>query len=166
MIEGLLQRWRALAERERRLLGLCAVVVCAAASYLLLIEPAWVGRERIAAQLPGLREQVAQIDLLSAEARSLSAAATPRGSMQSIRLRVDQSIDSAGLRGALQQIQSNDSLIDLRFRGTAFAGWLVWLDGLLRETRLRVSDLAVTRDTEAGLVSIRVVLELPGSAGR
>ena len=86
--------------------------------------------------------------------------------MQSIRLRVDQSIDSAGLRGALQQIQSNDSLIDLRFRGTAFAGWLVWLDGLLRETRLRVSDLAVTRDTEAGLVSIRVVLELPGSAGR
>lgn len=168
MMEHLLQRWRQLSSRERRLLvGALAVAVCALV-YLLLIEPAWNGRESVQARLPALRAQVAEADLMVAEAQRLgsAASASPRPSLQSVRVRLEQSLESAGLRAGLQQIQATESLIDLRLRGVPFAAWMVWLDSALRETRLRVADLSVTRDADPGLVSIRMVLELPGGDRR
>jgi general secretion pathway protein M len=168
MIEQLLQRWQQLSARERRLLiGALAIAGCAIV-FLLLIEPALNGREAAQARLPALRAQVAEADLMVAEARRLSsaAAAAPRASLQSVRVRLEQSIDAAGLRSGLQQIQATESLIDLRFRGIPFATWMNWLDSALRDTRLRVADLSVTRDAEPGMVTIRMVLELPGGERR
>jgi len=167
-MENLLQRWRQLSARERRLLAGALVVSVFALVYLLLIEPAWNGRESVQARLPALRAQVAEADLMVAEARRLStaAAASPRPSLQSVRVRLEQSLESAGLRAGLQQIQATESLIDLRLRGVPFAAWIGWLDSALRETRLRVADLSVTREADPGLVSIRMVLELPGGDRR
>jgi general secretion pathway protein M len=167
-MEHLLQRWRQLSSRERRLLVGALVAAACAVVYLLLIEPAWQGREAVQARLPALRTQVAEADLMVAEARRLSsaAAASPRPSLQSVRVRLEQSLEAAGLRPGLQQIQATESLIDLRLRGVPFANWVGWLDAALRETRLRVADLSVTRDAEPGLVSVRMVLELPGGDRR
>jgi len=168
MIETLLQRWQQLSSRERRLLGVALGFAGMAVLYLALIEPAWNGRDAVRARLPALRDQVAQADLMVGDVRRLSAAAAaaPRPSLQAVRVRLEQSLESAGLRPALQQIQATESLIDLRFRSVPFAVWMAWLDTALRETRLRVADLSVTRDSEAGLVSVRMVLELPGSDRR
>jgi general secretion pathway protein M len=168
MIETLIQRWRQLAGRERRMLVFAALFACVASVYLLLIEPALQGRDEIESGLPRLREQVAEADLLVGEARRLASAAanTPRPSLQSVRLSVEQSLEAAGLRGSLQQIQASDSLIDLRFRNVLFSAWLNWLDATVRQARLRVADVTVTRETEAGMVSVRVVLELAGSERR
>ncbi len=167
-MEYLLQRWQQLSSRERRL-TVCALVAAACALVcLLLIEPAWHGREAVQARLPALRVQVAEADLMVAEARRLSsaAAASPRPSLQSVRIRLEQSLEAAELRPGLQQIQATESLIDLRLRGVPFANWVGWLDAVLRETRLRVADLSVTRDADPGLVSVRMVLELPGGDQR
>lgn len=168
MIEQFLQRWRLLSGRERRLLVTTLAVALTAVVFLVLIEPAWQGRESAQARLPGLREQVAQADLMAVEARRLNAAAAaaPRPSLQSVRLRLEQSLEAAGLRSSLQQIQATETLIDLRFRGVTFGAWIGWLEAALRETRLRVADLSVTRDADPGLVSVRMVLELPGSDRR
>ena len=168
MIEQLLQRWQQLSARERRLLAGTLVVAGCAIVFLMLIEPAVNGREAVQARLPALRAQVAEADLMVGEARRLSsiAAAAPRASLQSVRVRLEQSIESAGLRPGLQQIQATESLIDLRFRGVPFATWLNWLDSALRDTRLRVADLSITRDAEPGAVTIRMVLELPGGERR
>lgn len=168
MIEQLLQRWRLLSPRERRLLSVALGLGLLAAVFLTLIEPAWTGRDSVQARLPVLRDQVAQADLMVAEARRLGAvaAAAPRPSLQSVRLRLEQSLEAAALRPALQQIQATETLIDMRFRAVPFAAWIVWLDSALRETRMRVADLSVSRDTEPGLVSVRMVLELPGSERR
>ncbi len=168
MIEQLLQRWQQLSMRERRLLVAAGSVGGCALVFLLLIEPAVTGREAVQARLPALRAQVAEADLMVAEARRLSsaAAAAPRPSLQSVRVRLEQSLESAGLRAGLQQIQATESLIDVRLRGVPFAAWLGWLDTALRDTRLRVADLSITRDTEPGLVSVRMVLELPGGDRR
>lgn len=168
MIEQLLQRWRQLSRRERRLLVLTLGIALIAGVYLLLIEPALQGRAAVQSRLPLLREQVAQADLMVGEARRLNsvAAAAPRPSLQSVRLRLEQSLEAAGLRPSLQQIQATETLIDLRFRGVSFALWIAWLETALRETRMRVADLSVTRDTEPGLVSVRMVLELPGGERR
>lgn len=164
VIEQFIQRWFQLAPRERRLIVLAGLVALFGAVYLGLIEPAWRDREAIQARLPGLRQQVAEADALVVEARSLSAAASsaPRPTLQAVRLRLEQSLENAGLRGALQQIQASETLIDLRFRDVTFGTWLEWLDTALRESRLRVADLSINRDTEPGRVTIRVVLEVAG----
>ena len=168
MIESLIERWRQLSARVRRSLIGALLVVAIAGGYMLLVEPAWQGREAANAQLPALRQQVAQADWLAAEAKRLStaAASAPQTSLQAARSRIEQTLDLAGLRGSIQQIQASDALIDLRLRNIAFAQWLIWLDTTLRETRLRVVDLSVTRETEPGQVSIRLVLELAGTQRR
>lgn len=164
MIEALIQRWRQFSPRERRLTWFAFALAACAGTYLALIEPAWQARQAIAGQLPLLRLQVAEADTLVIEARALSASASAaaRPSLQALRLRVEQSLESAGLKPALQQMQATDSLIDVRLRDVSFAAWITWLDAVLKETRLRVADLSVMRDTEPGRVSVRLVLELAG----
>jgi general secretion pathway protein M len=168
MIEQLIQRWGQLAARERKLLALALIVAIIAIIHLGLVEPAWQGRDAIEARLPLLRQQVAEADALVTEARALSpaASASARPSLPAVRLRLEQSLEAAGLRGALQQIQSSDTLIDLRLRDIGFSVWLNWLEPVLRETRLRVADLSITRESEPGRVTVRMVLELAGSERR
>lgn len=161
MLETLLQRWQLMAVRERRLLIASAVVVVLAALYLLLIEPAWLGRQKLQRELPVLRTQVARIDQLANEARQLGAVPAATDTPQALRARLEESIDAAGLRPALVQLSGTGSLFDARFRGVPHSAWLAWLDLAVRETRLRVVDVSVTREATPGLVTARVAFESP-----
>ena len=138
MFETLLQRWQLMAARERRLVVGAALVVALAIVYLVMIEPAWLGRQRLERELPALRSQLARIDQLADEARQLGTMSTTSETPQAVRARLEQSIDGAGLRPALAQLSVNGSLFDLRFRGVPHAAWLAWLDLVVRDTRLRV----------------------------
>jgi len=90
-------------------------------------------------------------------------AGAPKGadSLQGQRSALEQSIRSAGLAPNLTQLTPNGELFDLRFQAVPNAAWLAWLDTTLRETRLRVADVAMTRDPAPGVVSVRLVLEAP-----
>ena len=167
MLERLLQSWRLIAPRERRLVSFAAVVVGLAVIYLLMIEPAWQGRRALQREIPELRRQLGQMTALAAEARQLSGVA-PVGSGGTAALRgaIEGSVKAAGLEPMLQKIEANGELIDLRFKGIAHAQWLGWAEAALRETRMRVVDLAVNREAESGVVSVRMVLEAPKSGNR
>ena len=162
MIERLLNGWRALAPRERRLVLAAAVVVLLACIHLLLFEPAWKGRERLSAELPRLRAQVAQMHALAAEASLLAAAPRGADTPQAVRAALEASIASAGLSDRVAKLSATGDLIDLRFASVPHADWLDWLDATLRETRLRVVDVSLTRETSPGVVSVRLVLEMQG----
>jgi type II secretory pathway component PulM len=82
-------------------------------------------------------------------------------SPQQLKLALEQSIAAAGLKGSMTQLTVAGELIDLRFKGVPFAGWLGWFDSALRETRLRAVDVALERESAPGLVSARVTLEVP-----
>ncbi|MCM5569639.1 type II secretion system protein M [Burkholderiaceae bacterium FT117] len=166
MLESLMQRWQAMALRERRLVLVAGVFVLSAIVYLLLIEPAWLGRQRLQRELPTLRAQLARIDQLADEARQLGSAPAGADTPQAVRARLEQSIDAAGLRPALAQLQQTGSLFDVRFRGVPHAAWLAWIDVAVRDTRLRVVDVSVTRESSPGLVTARASLELPRREGR
>jgi len=166
MFETLMQRWQAMALRERRLVLAAAVVVVAAIVYLLLVEPAWQGRERLQRELPALRSQLARIDQLADEARQLGTAPAGADTPQAVRARLEQSIDGAGLRPSLAQLQQTGSLFDVRFRGVQHAAWLAWIDVAVRDTRLRIVDVSVTREATPGTVTARASLELPRREGR
>jgi general secretion pathway protein M len=166
VIEQLLQRWAALAPRERRVLALGLLVVLVAVGYLLLFEPAWQGRRQIQGELPLLRGQLARMTALAAEAQQLAAAPRTAEAPQAMRGALEQSVRSAGLAAHLAQLNLSGELFDLRFSGVPYAAWLAWLDTTLRETRLRVADVTVTREANSGVVAVRLVLEAPRREGQ
>jgi general secretion pathway protein M len=162
MLERLVRWWASLATREKRLVGGGAALVSLALLWLVAFEPAFVGRQKLQAELPKLRGQLAQMEGLAAEARKLAGQASQAtDTPQQLRTQLEQSIEAAGLKGAMSQLNVAGELIDLRFKGVGFAAWLGWFEGALRETRLRLVDVAVERETAPGVVSARLTLEAP-----
>ncbi|MCO5105872.1 MAG: type II secretion system protein M [Burkholderiaceae bacterium] len=166
MLETLLQRWQLTTPRERRVVIAGAALLAIAVVWLLLFEPAWDGRRRLQSELPAMRSQVAQIEQLAGEARRLGAVPAGNDAPQAVRARLEQSIDAAGLKPALAQLTLTGNLFELRFKSVPYAAWLAWLEAAARETRLRVVDAAVTRETGIGVVSVRLALEMPRREGR
>ena len=146
MLERLVQSWRAIAPRERRLVVIASVVVVLALIYLALIEPAWQGRRTLQRELPVLRQQLSQMIALSAEAKQLSSVAPIGGEgAQALRGSIEGSLKAAGLEPMLQKLELNGELIDLRFKSIGHARWLNWMESAQRETRMRVVDLSSIR---------------------
>lgn len=161
MTEQLIQWWRTLALRERRLISAAAGVIVLALVYLLLFEPAWKGRQQAARDLPRLRTQLAQIDALGVEAARLAALPVSNDSPQAIRQALESSVDAAGLKPYLSQLKLSGDVLDVRFKEVPFAAWIEWIDGAQRQTRLRVVDAAIQREAQIGRVSVKLSLEVP-----
>jgi len=164
MASGLLERvvraWAALQSRERRLVGAGTLLSLIGILYLVAFEPAWLGRQRLQTELPGLRTQLAQIESLAAEARQLAGqSAQPAESTQQIKALLEQSIEAAGLKSQMTQLSASGELIDLRFKGVPFQSFLTWFDAALRETRLRAVDVAIEREATPGMAAVRLTLE-------
>ncbi len=144
----------------------CVSVIALAIVYLVMFEPAWKGRRALAAELPQLRAQVAQIDAMAVEARRLAALPAGNDSPHVMRQAFESSIDAAGMRQYVSQIKLSGEVLDVRFKEVPFAVWVDWIDAALRETRLRVVDAAVQREAQLGKVSVRLSLEAPRREGR
>ena len=161
MLEPLLLKWNGLSARDRRMLGLAVSFLVLVFAWLVAFEPAWDGRQQLAKELPSLRADLAQMDQLAAEARLASTSTRQSNeSATQLKSRLEESLADAGLSGSLAQLDVNGEMIEARFRAADFEKWLYWLDGAVRETRLRVVDLSVTRES-AGIISGRLALEAP-----
>ena len=166
-MEAFIQWWRALAKRERSILASGLAVSAAALLYLLAFEPAWVGRQKVARELPQLRSQVAQMDALSSEARRISGLAGAGESSASIRKSVEASVTAHGVKPFLAQSNFAGELIELKFNSVPFALLIDWLDTTIRDTRVRIVDANISREAVSGTVSAKLALELPKrEAGR
>jgi general secretion pathway protein M len=161
MLEPILQKWSTLSSRDRRMLGLAAGFLVLVFAWMVAFEPAWNARQQLARELPTLRSELAQMDQLAAEAR-LSASSTQQSSESAgqLRNRIEDSLADAGLSSAVAQLEVNGEIIEARFRQADFEKWLFWLDGAVRETRMRVVDVSITRES-AGVISGRLALEAP-----
>ena len=161
MVEKLLAWWGTLAKRDRRILVLALAFLGVVLGWLLAFEPAWNGRAALATELPRLRGDLAQMEQLAIESRSLGQQANqPVQTIAQLRSRIEQSLQLAELDSTVAQLDASGDLIEARFRQAPFAKWLYWLEGAVRDTRLRVIDVALTRES-AGIISGRVALEAP-----
>lgn len=162
MLEPLLQRWNGLSTRDRRVLGFAIGFLILVFAWMVGFEPAWNGRQSLARELPVLRSDLAQMDQLAAEARLAATSSQQQGneSAAQLRGRLEDSLAEAGLSSSLAQMEVNGEMIEARFRQADFEKWLFWLDGAVRETRLRVVDLSLTRESP-GVISGRLALEAP-----
>lgn len=161
MLEPLLLKWNGLSPRDRRMLALAVGFMVLVFAWLVAFEPAWNGRQQLSKELPGLRTDLAQMDQLAAEARMASTSNQQTNeSAAQLRGRIEETLADAGLSSSLAQLEVNGEMIEARFRQVDFEKWLYWLDGAIRETRMRVVDLSITRES-AGIVSGRLALEAP-----
>ncbi|MEO6271019.1 MAG: type II secretion system protein M [Lautropia sp.] len=161
MLEPLLLKWNGLSARDRRMLALASGFMVLVFAWLVAFEPAWNGRQQLSKELPGLRTDLAQMDQLAAEARMASTSNRQTNeSAAQLRGRIEETLADAGLSSSLAQLEVNGEMIEARFRQADFEKWLYWLDGAIRETRMRVVDLSITRES-AGIISGRLALEAP-----
>lgn len=169
MIEPVLQRWAALSVRERRLIGLGGLLVLLALLWAVAYEPAATGRKRLLAEQASWQSDLARMEALSAQVRQLGAvAAAEPASLESLRERLETSLDAAGFRAQVQTLRVSADQIELRMKSVPAQAWMVWLDTTLRETRLRVGRLSLDRDgppAGPGMVSVRITLERAGRTG-
>jgi general secretion pathway protein M len=159
-VEALAQRWNALAPRERRMLGIGFFVIAVSVVYFLMFEPAFLGRKKLLEELPSLRSQLGQVESLGSEARRLTAVPTGLDNPAALKGLIEQSVAASGLKGQLTQVTQTGDLIEARFKAVSFNQWLLWLDSAVRETRMRVVNVAMTKEGAEGLASGKVVFEV------
>jgi type II secretory pathway component PulM len=101
------------------------------------------------------------MDQLAAEAK-LAAASAPQSSPSpgELKDRLQASLADSGLSASLLQMEVNGDLVEARFRQVDFEKWLFWVDSAVRDTRMRVVDISLTRDSP-GIISGRLALEAP-----
>jgi general secretion pathway protein M len=163
--EGVLESWRRLAPRERRLLVGGAVVLLAAVGWFVFFEPAWLGRQRLRAELPDLRAQVARMAALSDEAKALSDVRAEAISAAAVRAELQRALDAAGL-ATQATVDAGNDLIRVKFDAVRFDSAVDWLAQVVRDARLRVADVSIVRDPQAGRVTATFGLERPLAGDR
>lgn len=139
--------WNARNERERKQLLLAAIVAVLALIYMLLIEPAYVGRQQLQKNLPTLRQQAAELQTMSLQASAL-ARETPPPVVPMTRESIEASLARAGLTPQNIAIAGTD-LAKVQLSSVSFAGMTAWLDEMQKTARVTVAEANITAQGQA-----------------
>lgn len=128
--------WAQRSARERRILAAAALLLLLVLCCLLLIEPALAGRTHWQAQLPILRAERAQMQVLARQATA--AAPTARAAAPLDRAALERSLVSAGLKP--QRLNAGDTLVRANFTDVSFSTLADWLQQSQRNAQLVVTE--------------------------
>lgn len=151
-------RWRALAPRERRGLGIAAWVVGAFLLWALAIGPAWRTVRAAPAQLDQLDAQLQGMQRQANEARELRAIAPLGASQAAAALRA--SSEALGSAGRLQVVGDRATLTLTGINGTQLRDWLAEARSAARARPLEAN---LTRGPQG--YSGSIVVALPSGSG-
>ncbi|KLU24865.1 hypothetical protein EOS_17865 [Caballeronia mineralivorans PML1(12)] len=158
-IKAALTEWfEARAPREKKLLAGGGALVIAALVYNVLWAPAYDGRAKIAANLPQLEVQLAEVQVQADEARALKAVAAVRAPAGvALRDTLATSLSQAGIAQAQLAVLGKGVQVDVK--NAPFGAWMSWLDQVRREDHVRVVNAQVTGEEKLGLATVSVTLE-------
>jgi len=142
--------------RERIMLGCGAALLALALVYMLLIDPALAGRAQLRKNLPGLHQQVAELQALASEAAGLSGK-TAAPVMAISKESIETSLARSGL--AAQSVVVTGDFIKVQLAAASFAGIVNWLGETQANSRVAVSDAAITALSEPGSVNATLTLQ-------
>lgn len=148
--------------QERRLIAFASVFLVLALIYLLLLEPAIEGRAQLQKNLPQLRQQVAELQAMTAEASTLAKASSQPAS-PATRESIEASLARQGLKA--QNVTVTGEFVRLQLSGVAFAGLANWLEEARRTSRLSVSEATITGLSQPGSVDASLTLRQQRSGG-
>ena len=155
--------WESLQARERRMLGVGAVVVALLLVWAVLWYPLVHAHSELASRVAQQRDDVAWMRQALGEARELHAqGARGRADRQgkSLLALADVSARGAGLAGALKRVEPvGGNSVRVSFETANFDTLVDWLDGLGRDYGVQATDFSADKVEGLGLVNARVTLE-------
>lgn len=155
---ALTQWFEARAPREKKLLVAGGVFVALALVYNVLWEPAYDGRAQIAAKLPQIEAQLADVQMQVDEARRLKAAAAVRPPAGiALREALSESLTQAGIVKAQLTMLGKGVQIDAK--AVPFAAWIAWLDQVRRDQHVRVINAHASAELKQGQATVSATLQ-------
>jgi len=151
--------WLGLARRERVMTAAAASFVLLALLYLIAIEPAWKARERLGAELPRLRAQVAEVNSLAQEARQLTSRGVAVESAAAAKTALEQSLARANL-GGVRVAVLDERRVAVSAGTVPVTQWLTWAEEAARETRLRIAAARISRTSVRAVVDAEATFEI------
>jgi general secretion pathway protein M len=156
--------WMNLADRERRVLQVGALLLALLAGYVLVWEPLqqsrqdWQRRAEAAdASLHWMRAAAGQVLQRRGQAGAIAA---PLDDGRSLLARIDGGAREAGLGGALLRVEPiGPDQVRVQFQQAGFDALMGWMEGLALQHGVRVSELSVQRSQGVGQVDARMMLE-------
>jgi len=149
------QFWAARDRRTRALLAAATAALALGLFYALLIAPALTGRDRLHKNLPELRQQVAQLQVLAREAAAFSGKSAPplaALSEESIR----NTLAGKGLKP--QSVILAGDVAKVQLASASFAGTLEWLEEMQKTAGLLVVDAKIAALAQPDLVNAVLTL--------
>lgn len=160
MIEQFKQRFEALNLREQLLLGAAAVTLALALFFLIVWEPLQNSVERLrtdVADMQGLVTELAQARSLVLSGRN--GIGVIEGQGRSLLSIVDQSGKENGLASAVTRMQpEGDATVRVWLEQADFAALVRWLDKLEGSYGVSVTEAAIDRESQPGMVRARLGL--------
>lgn len=129
--------WRGRNERERAILIFGSLALALLLMYAIFFGPALSGREKLSKDLPTLRQQAAELQILAKQAAELNnggAQETDPISQESIAA----SLSSRGFKP--QNLSVTDDSVRVQLNPVSFANLLDWIDEEQRASRLTVIE--------------------------
>jgi general secretion pathway protein M len=151
--------WLGLGRRERVMTAAAASFVLLALLYLLAIEPAWKARERLGAELPRLRAQVAEVYSLAQEAKQLASRGVAVESAATAKTALEQSLARANLGGARVAVVDERRVV-VSAGTVPVTQWLAWAEEVARESRLRIAAVRISRTSVRAVVDAEATFEI------
>jgi general secretion pathway protein M len=147
--------WAARNARERRIILVALSVALLAFIYSLLIEPAISGRERLAKDLPRMRQQVAQLQALAREASALpKAEASPSEPISKESL--EAALKRKGLKA--ENVTFTGEIARVQLTAVPFPALLEWLLEMQKTALLSVLEASIPAQSQPGMVNATLTL--------
>ncbi|HRQ66587.1 MAG TPA: type II secretion system protein M [Xanthomonadaceae bacterium] len=153
-----------LAPREQRMILLALPLLVLMIGWAFIWHPLAEGRSEWRQRSGELARDVAW--MRQTVPGLVGATLQPRESLgpRSLLAVADSSLREAGLGPTLRRIEpASERRVRVWFEQAAFDPVVTWLEGLDRRYGVQVVELAATRRDGAGVVDVRLTLELPAS---
>jgi general secretion pathway protein M len=159
VIASLRAWWVGLGRRERLMTALAGSFAALAILYLVALEPAWNARTRLAAELPRLRAQAAEVDALAQEAKRLASRGVAADSAGAARVALEQGLARSNL-GGVRVAVLDERRLTVSASGVPVTQWLAWTEEAARESRLRIAAVRISRTAVRAVVDAEATFEI------
>ncbi|MDY7538060.1 type II secretion system protein GspM [Undibacterium sp. 5I1] len=156
LVESLSLFWQQRVPRERWMLSLALLAIVCALIYVIGINPALSGKQSLQKAIPQLRQQVAEMDLMSKQSAQLGNAMS-----ENIDTVSRESIETSLARRSIkaQNLSVNDDVVRFQIATVAYANLMEWLLEAQKSTRLTVEEAKLAALPESGQVSVTITLK-------
>ncbi len=163
--ESLSEYWAARSSRERAMLATVALVVAAAALYVLMLGPGLVARAKLSAALPGLRAQIADMRQQEKEIALLRKKSQTFSQSTDLKAQLQSAVARTSFVNAVQRVDSlSVDKVALSAAPVVFDDWAGWVGSLQREFGVRLDACKITALDQPGLVRIEATFVSVGQS--